>query len=350
MTPEAGRNSDPEGSLGELARQMAPAVLEEALHLARRRARDEIAELLTRAIVADALSGHTRAIDIDEDSSQPAGEDEPEVATVSEVPAGAEVPVNTERGLYAYAISRAEPLELAGVTGVAGTSEVQVVPHRALGLVVTEVSLADLQHIPDEDVSETSRIATMAREHDAVVRAVFERGPVLPLRMGTVVPDRAAAARLLEERYDQAVARLDRLERHREWGVRLTPSSDDDETSPRSESGAPGPDEAVSGTAYINRRRSEVAATERRRDRIRSTARSVHEVLSAHALDNVRRSGTTLPLDAAYLVDRSSEAVFFSEIERLANEFSGDGVLLEVTGPWPPYSFASMDTEGVAGA
>jgi hypothetical protein len=56
-----------------------------------------------------------------------------------------------------------------------------------LALLVSPVSPDDLR-IDEDDLSENGRLATLARGHDAVVRAAAALGPVLPLRFGTVVP------------------------------------------------------------------------------------------------------------------------------------------------------------------
>ena len=50
-----------------------------------------------------------------------------------------------------------------------------------------------------DDLSETGRLAVLARGHDAVVRAAVDAGPVLPLRFGTVVADEDGARRLLRK-------------------------------------------------------------------------------------------------------------------------------------------------------
>ena len=47
--------------------------------------------------------------------------------------------------------------------------------------------LADL----DLDLDEGSRLADLVRRHDEVVMALALAGPVLPMRLGTVLPDRS---------------------------------------------------------------------------------------------------------------------------------------------------------------
>ena len=54
---------------------------------------------------------------------------------------------------------------------------------------------------------------------------------------------------------------------------------------------------------------------------------------------------TSLMLDVAYLVAAATEARFRADTDRLARELAGHGLLLELSGPWPPYSFATLAQE-----
>ena len=96
------------------------------------------------------------------------------------------------RGLYAYAITRDRQLDLSGPW---------LIGHRGLALVVAEVDLGLFAGLEFDEAAEDSQLAVLARYHDAVVRAVFEHEPVLPLRFGTVLDGIGAAVRLLGARH-----------------------------------------------------------------------------------------------------------------------------------------------------
>jgi len=240
------------------------------------------------------------------------------------------------RGLCAYAITREHVLDLAGLPD----PEVRLITHRGLGLVVADVDLApyaDLDTDPAramDEPAEDDPLVVLARRHDAVVRAVFERQPVLPLRFGTVLRDPDAAARLLADHHELASRELDRVAGHREWGVRARharPVKPDDT-----------PPAGLSGTEYLARRRARLAATEHTKRRGSEAAEALHAALAGRATDTVprpRRSPALL-LDAAYLVPTAQEPAFHAEVERQCDV--GE-VIVDVTGPWPPYSFARLE-------
>jgi hypothetical protein len=220
------------------------------------------------------------------------------------------------RGLYAYAITRDRPVSLDGPW---------LIGHRGLALVVADVDLARFTGLEFDEPDEDSPLAVLAREHDTVVRAVFRHSPVLPLRFGTVLDSADAALRLLAARHEEALARLDQVAGRREWGVRL-----------RAAAREPVELDGLSGTAYLTLRRRNLTAA----DDTRRHAAAVHEELTRRAaFESARRdrAGDVL-LDAAYLVDVSGEDFFHAEVQRLSA-----GLSVEVTGPWPPYSFTRME-------
>jgi len=310
-----------DGELARLARAAAPDVLAEALRRAREDAVARLSALLTDAIVAAALAGTS-----------------PRTPEPAHAPAPAE---DGEEVLYAYALARAGlplPEDLPAL--IEGT-RVRQVTDAGLALLVSPVSPEQLQ-VDEDDLSEDGRLATLVRGHDAVLRAAADPGPVLPLRFGTVVANEDGARRLLREHAEAARAQLDRIDGTREWGVRLLRR-----LTGEPQLTGPTPRRAgMSGTEYLSARREALAAHDRaEQDTARSAAR-LEEVLAPHVTDVLRRGGSpgsSLLLDVAYLVPRDREAGFTAAVEALGEELHGDGLDVELTGPWPPYSFVSLD-------
>ena len=315
-----------QGELDRIAREAAPEVLAAALARAKTQAEGRLADLLADAIVARAL----------------AAADPPHAAARPE-------PVDdTGSALYAYAVTWAEldyPTDGPALTTGRG---IELVTEGDLGLLVSPVAPDELE-VDTDDLSETGRLAVLARGHDAVVRAAAAAGPVLPLRFGTAVPDEDAAHTLLRTHAASAAEQLRRIGTAREWGVRLVRT-----LAPGAEpalAGRPGRDD-LSGTEYLSRRRH---ALQREDDLTRTAAECaerLQDVLSAHVTESLRRGGSTgssLLLDIAYLVPTAAEAEFLGQVQHLTKELEASGLALEVTGPWPPYSFAALTPGGSDG-
>jgi hypothetical protein len=158
-----------------------------------------------------------------------------------------------------------------------------------------------------------------------------------------VVADEAAARRLLDEHGEPARERLRRIGNTREWGVKLVRRLD-----AATATIAPRPEErsGVTGTEYLARRRQVIAQQDAADAGAATAADLLVETLAPHVAESVRRGGapgSSLLLDLAYLVAPGAEAGFLGAVADLRERVAPDRLEVEVSGPWPPYSFASLD-------
>jgi hypothetical protein len=210
------------------------------------------------------------------------------------------------------------------------------------------VSTVDLDEFGDEalprNLADLGWLERVAREHDAVVQAADAALTVLPLRLGTVCADDDSAVRRAEELRVPAQAALDLVTGRAEWGVKLYA------VARRPTELVSVAERPASGLEYLRRRRAEV---DRRAVDVAAAAAdadSVFEQLGGrsvlgkrHRLQDPALSGVAHPmlLNAAFLVDRDQTEQFRAAVGRLAAERDPGSLVL--TGPWPPYSFASVE-------
>ncbi|HWC82066.1 MAG TPA: GvpL/GvpF family gas vesicle protein [Pseudonocardiaceae bacterium] len=345
-------HSDVTGDLiDELGRRYAPQALADAVAQARSLATAELTERLTRAILARAVEPAAPRTPTPEAPAPSAPAPAPAIPTpTAPAPAAVEPSAPSqpaEHGLWAYVITRDHALDVVEPP----ESTPYLISHRGLGLVVSEMELSRLAELDtaesgSAELAEDSPLATLVRQHDSVVRAVFDRKPVLPLRFGTVVADEDAAVRLLRARHDEVAEWLDRVDGQREWGVRARLPADDTPAEPPE----PTPTEGISGTEYLALRQNRLAAIERSRGDRAGLAAAARDTLARQATDSARRDRLPgLLLDDAYLVATANEPAFHGEVQRLAEELGERGVTVELTGPWPPYSFADLELSAESG-
>jgi gas vesicle protein GvpL/GvpF len=271
----------------------------------------------------------------------------------------------TERGCWVYAVTDRDPVQdLSRLTGVAGT---KVRPVRAAGMtaLISDVDLdefgADALRRNLEDLQWLERTA---RAHHEVIDAASRVLPLLPMRLATVYHGETTLADALEARHEDFLAALEQVGGRVEWGVkayaqpqpgREAPGGGGDaeaagtpgESTP-SERGAPGGSGA--GMAYLKKRRAQMTARQdAQRDGVEG-AREVHAGLARqaaqarlHPPQSPQLSGERTPmlLNAAYLLGQS-EASRFAEAVAAAAAAHPE-LRIELTGPWPPYSFAGED-------
>ncbi|MGY1777376.1 GvpL/GvpF family gas vesicle protein [Geodermatophilus sp. SYSU D00804] len=336
--------------LTRVARELGPDVLADAVVRGRELAVERLAGLVADALVAEVLAGRAAGA-----APAPAPAARPEPAAPPEPAPPPVPPPRTDAAplpgevLYAFALAPADLPVPADPPGAPhGGRPLELVTDGDLGLLVRRVPRADLEVDPD-DLSEGGRLALLARGHDAVVRAAVAAGPVLPLRLGTAVPDETAARRLLAEHAAVAREQLTRIGDAREWGVRLVRPAGGEEAA----DGGSRPDrEELTGTAYLARRRQ---ALREREEAARDAARAadrLEQALDPHVRECLHRGAAPasgLLLDLACLVVPDAEEAFLAAVGDLRTELEDDGLALEVSGPWPPYSFAALTAEGHGG-
>ena len=191
-------------------------------------------------------------------------------------------------------------------------------------------------------------LTQVATQHHAVLQAVVERADVLPLRLPSLYLDRAAAERALSAEAESLRTALDALRGHVEVAVKVYLSEAAPADDPEAADGQSPP---LRGRDYLARRASEKTRKEEARERRHRAVLDLHEALAGGSTRSVvspaqdpSLSGRSEPmlLNAAYLVPRDDLDVFHGLAERTAECVAEQSLVVELSGPWPPYSFTSL--------
>jgi hypothetical protein len=238
-------------------------------------------------------------------------------------------------GWYIYAIVAHDRGLPTGLTGLGNST---------LSTVVAGGLAAVAGPLPPEGLQRTTE---NVMRHGAIVEALQQHGPTLPVRFGTVVSDAEAVASALAEREGELYADLARLGDKVEFGLTVLwdqPPGDDDGRSDgvaddvRADHGP--------GVHYLRARLSASRRDEARREAARTIAREIDAALGSDVLDRRCSIAPTdrLALRAAFLIepirfDRCRHAI--GEVRRRHPDLR-----VLVSGPWSPYSFVSRGHGG----
>ena len=180
----------------------------------------------------------------------------------------------------------------------------------------------------------------VAREHHAVLQDLIEQGDVLPLRLPGIYASEGTLRASVVAARESLMAALEEVRGHAEWSVHLFQGSTTVE---------PEESKATSGRDYLERRKREGERRDAARNRRDSLAGEAYGALSKQATrsrlnspQDPALSGREEPmlLNSAHLVPRGDESAFFAVAEETNAYIAAEGDLfLEVSGPWPPYSF-----------
>ncbi len=248
-------------------------------------------------------------------------------------------------GRYLFAVaSNLDPEHLQQHTGLDG-EPLSVVEHEGLQAVVCDVDLSEYGEAPlREHLEQLNWGETVARTHDAVVRAVAGGANVVPMRLVTVFLDDEGVVQRLRQWGPALRAALKRVEGCREWSVKAYQTVEMAVPSTSYEAAA------RTGTAYLQRKKQESGRRERLDQEATESAEAVHVALAGRsrasrvlAPQDPQLTGRSerMLLNGAYLVPDVDEPAFRTLVDELRARHRA--VLIEAAGPWAPYSFAVLE-------
>jgi len=252
-------------------------------------------------------------------------------------------------GTYVYCVlaARKPPQVPRGLSGPPGAGRPRLLPIKPGRYLA--VSDAPLDRFGQEQVgaylSDLQWVSRAAVAHEAVIASLLARSDaIVPMKLFTIFASDDRALEQTRSDWTRIERVLRRVTDQVEWGVRL--SVDERRQSKSSKAGR-----AASGIDYLRaKRRIHAAAAEQARDHRRHVTATLR-ALSAVATDarpreivNTSGDKRRLLMDAAFLVPRRRAVRFRTTVKRHARELARSGYQVQLTGPWPPYSFVEDRT------
>jgi hypothetical protein len=249
------------------------------------------------------------------------------------------------RGVYAYGLVEADRSDLGEATGLAPGEPLRLVPAGPVAALTHPVDIdefegAGLAH----NLEDASWLELMVRAHESVVESAMAAGPVVPMRFGSIFSGEPALVAMLTE-HRRELERLLELTRGREeWGVKVSA-----DLNALARELVPARAEESSGTNYLRQRQAELRAAEQLAGLARERAAELHIALAAVSCDALLQPSASpdpsVLMKGAYLIARADRQAFLTRAEELRRG-SDETFRLDLTGPWPAYSFTSVDVGG----
>jgi hypothetical protein len=234
--------------------------------------------------------------------------------------------------IWVYAVTAGlDPDRLSGLSGLTGVAGEPVRAVTESGLSAVVGSLGDENHggtpLSSLLVGLTA-IETTGRAHHEVIAHLAASLPVVPVRLATVYPDEMTIRVLLAERHAELIVLLDSFRGTQEWGVKmyLEPWAD----------GAG--NDTFSSLAAESCQWPRWARAEEDAERIGYVLSEIAVATRRHPFPVPRTGGRRMVLNGSYLLDAGRAGEFTEIVESVAATHAA--LRADVTGPWPPYSFA----------
>lgn len=226
--------------------------------------------------------------------------------------------------LYAYCLCAALDTFDTSVSGVTGAAV------RVLKIDDIVVLVSDCDAVP---VTQENMLA-----HAAVVRSVFTRTTPVPFRFGTLATEQQLRSFITTNK--RALAnKLAHLRGCVEMDLKTTWQSSN--SSPSKPNPVAGP-----GTAFLMEKRRELVGDEQvvaERAELSEFLRTELGNLIKDEKIALQPSEKTVPAKVFHLVESSKIKEYLGKVQELRRK--RPELHLEVSGPWPPYSFANIELE-----
>jgi hypothetical protein len=276
---------------------------------------------------------------------------------------------------YAFAQPECRVQEIG--PGVDPHFNVELIREGPVAAVVSRVKLD--QFDPDRLQGKTAEdirwLGKIAARHNEIICQAASSSAVLPLRLGTVFCSRDSLQAMLVRCRSTVAKFLQQLGNRQEWGVKLYLEKRRLELIP-GHTGPPPPHylagtgpfsggkppsanqrrpenmvlspSVTPGTSYLTQKRAQRDSRRELRANVHQTIQNVEQRLAGKAehccrirnlLSDLTGRDEEMVFNAAFLLPSSALASWLETVQNVDREVSSKGLVLEVSGPWPPYHF-----------
>ena len=253
--------------------------------------------------------------------------------------------------LYLYCLTRHSALTAIEGPGVDGEHSIDLTRFKDVVAVVSAVKVDDFVGSAAETrMKDLAWVGPRACRHEEVVERAMRASPVVPARFATLFSSKERLMAWLESHHDAMSRALDRFANHEEWAVKGT--LDRRKAQARFIAATlvlrGGALSSSPGARYFEQQRISAEIGKEFNAWLKQACTGVARTLLDHAVEfrerQVLSSGAsdetgTRILNWAYLVPRSGVDNFRAHIQRINFEHAEYRLVLELSGPWPPYSF-----------
>ncbi|NQT85394.1 GvpL/GvpF family gas vesicle protein [bacterium] len=258
-----------------------------------------------------------------------------------------------QRPVHLYCFAQAHALGQIAAVGVDGRSPVSTLETEGIAAVFSSVPPDEVRgERADSAMQDPEWIIPRACRHEAVIEEAMSRSPVLPVRFGAVFSSTHSLSELLAGNVDEVARHLDYVRDKEEWAVKVLADAGQAElwltsNDPLLRAQREQMPESQ-GARYFHERRLRTEVQKRVKVWCAEAGTRVREELGAHAVDvcplrpqprGLSGRETDMALNCAFLLQSGSVEEFRRRVQSINSELAEQGLTLEASGPWPPYSF-----------
>jgi hypothetical protein len=269
------------------------------------------------------------------------------------------------KGFYSYCIIKKlvpeeEPTDDETIynEGIDPRFPVTIVKYKDIGTAVSEVILTEYEENFHESLqnNDLQWIEEKARRHTYLQEIISKDYTTLPLRFYTIYNNKRKIINNMAENYDRCCDLLEKVKFKSEWTLKLFLNRDIFEEKAKHLQEKKLELELLNkppGVAYLLKKKYHEALQREIQDKLAQKINELHKDILNHFAteliieENLSKEITgcdeEMVLKCSILIPNNQAADFVRQTEEINAMQSTSGLLIELSGPWPPYSFTNVD-------
>ena len=229
------------------------------------------------------------------------------------------------------------------------------VAHNGLAVIYDHVSEDEFgQEVISEHLKNMEWVNEKVMIHQNKLEEIAQTQTVVPLKFGSIFKTEESIKQMLKERNDQFKGLLEKFEGKKEYGIKLFYQQDQLNSWLDAHSELQSTNRQMAsvsdGSAFLLKKKKEELQKKLNKELLNETRQNVYQFISSIAQDilvskEVDQSLSGRPeknfLNLALLIDADSLRSLKEFVQKEADALSEKGMLMELSGPWPPYSFVN---------
>ena len=208
-----------------------------------------------------------------------------------------------------------------------------------------------------KNLSDIQWVELNAREHIMVLSMIMESGTVIPFKFGTIYNSEASLKKFITDYSDSLIENLDNLAGKEEWSLKIYCNRKVlcEQIDKLSEEAAALEKQIMAsspGKAFLlNKKKTELIEDEMDRlckkygQEYYDEFKNLSEATFLNNLlpKNITGREDSMILNASFLISKNKLAEFNNTVDVLKKKDGNFGFFIETTGPWPLFSFISIN-------
>ena len=207
-----------------------------------------------------------------------------------------------------------------------------------------------------KNLSDIQWLEIQVRDHISVINSIMEYSAVIPFKFGTIYNTKASLEKFIADYSDSLIENFQQISGMEEWAVKIycdrkLLSKKIDELSVEAASLQKQISESSPGKAFLLNKKK-IDLIENEMDRLcnqfgQEYYEEIKKLSESNSLNNLLPKEFTgredsMIINASFLVKASNVIDFKNHINSMSDRVGESGFFIEVSGPWPPFSFISI--------